>query len=179
MAFTSTGGPEHLLASSHDGRGLLHYKIHGEIFHRLCPIRPLHSALPVFSQLYVYDHNEALQFQKGLNPQRDPDTMETLQSMLEECHPLVDVYMQAYRLMQQTSLTQYRLQLDFRKGTDCRHYNLPTADNELALIIPGDKDAMVNSQQILLRPQGGPLVRISQCDPSFLTLHFPLLVDKY
>ena len=46
--------------------------------------------------------------------------------MLEECHPYVDVYMQAYRLTQETSLTEYRLQLNFRKGTDCRRYNLPT-----------------------------------------------------
>ena len=132
--------------------------------------------VPVFSQLYVYDHNDALAFRNGLNPQHDPRTMETLQSMLECCHPHIDVYLQAYSLMQQTDLTQYRLQLNFRKGADRRRYNLPTADNELALIIPGDEDAMVNAQQILLRPQGGPLVCISQCDPSFLTLHFPLLM---
>jgi hypothetical protein len=102
--------------------------------------------------------------------------METLQSLLEDCHPLVDVYVQAHRLMTETSLTDYRLQLNFRKGMDRRRYNLPASENELALIVPGDEHALANAQQILLRPRGGPLVRISQCDPSFLTLHFPLLM---
>ena len=176
LAFTSTGGHQHLVGSSYDSRGPPQYKIHGEIFHRLGPLQPERGVLPVFSQLYVYDHNEALQYRKRLNPERDPVLMERLQTMLEHSHPLIDVYTQAYRLVQETSLTEYRLQLDFRKGCDRRRYNLPTADNELALIIPGDEDAIANEQHILLRPIGGPLVRISPCDPAFLTLHFPLLL---
>jgi hypothetical protein len=164
LAFTSTGGPQHLDGSSYDGRGPPQYKIHGEIFHRLGPIRPSDGVDPVFSQLYIYDHDEALSYRNRANPLRDPETMDALQSMLEHSHPLVDVYTQAFRLTRETSLTEYRLQLNFRKGSDRRRYNLPTADNELALIIPGDEHAIANAQQILLRPQGGPLVRISQCD---------------
>lgn len=80
--------------------------------------------------------------------------------------------------MQETDLTQYRLQLNFCKSADCCRYNLPTTDSELALIISDDEDTMANAQQILLRPQGSPLICISQCDPSFLMLHFPLLMPS-
>ena len=59
----------------------------------------------MYSQLYVYDHSQACEYQKGLNPKRDPDTMEKLQTMQEECHPHVDVYVQAFHLMQNTTLT--------------------------------------------------------------------------
>ena len=78
--------------------------------------------------------------------------MEKLQTMIEECHPHVNVYMQAYCLMQDTSLLEYWHQLNFCKGTNWQQYNLPTADNKLALIIPGDRDTLVNMQQILLQP---------------------------
>jgi hypothetical protein len=176
LAFTSTGGNQHLDGSSYGWSWSSTIQIHGEIFHRLGPLCPQGDTLPVFSQLYVYNHNEALAFRKRLNLQHDPTIMETLQTVLEQSHPLVDVHMQAYRLSQQTSLMEYQLQLNFRKGADRRRYNLPIANNELALIILGDEDTIANSQQILLCPYGGHLVRISPCDPSFLTLHFPLLM---
>ena len=115
LALTSTSSPQHLLGSSHDSCGPPHYKIHGKIYHPLGPVRPVNSTVPVFSQLYIYDHNDALGFRTGLNLQRNAHTMETLQSILKRCHPHVDVYLQAYRLMQETELTQYQLQLNFHK----------------------------------------------------------------
>jgi hypothetical protein len=53
LAFTSTGGHRQLVGSSFDGRDPPHYKIQGEIFHRLGPIREDEGAGPVFSQLYI------------------------------------------------------------------------------------------------------------------------------
>src|SRR6266571_5435666 len=69
-------------------------------------------------------------------------TMNTLVSMLEWCHPFVDIYQQAY---------------------------------ELTLIIPGDEDICANSQDVILHPRGGPLICVSECNPTYLALHFPLL----
>ena len=82
LAFTSTGGLQHLLVSSYDSHGPPHYKIHSKVYHCLGPLWPVNGTVSVFSQLYIYDHNDALAFQNGLNPQCDPHTMETLQSML-------------------------------------------------------------------------------------------------
>jgi Helitron helicase-like domain at N-terminus len=104
------------------------------------------------------------------------ETLNTLQTVLRCCHPFTDVYQQAFQLTRETSLQEYRLQLNFRQGSDHRRYNLPTATNELALIIPGDEDSLANSQDIIIRPRGGPLKHITECHPAYITLHFPLLL---
>jgi hypothetical protein len=62
LSFTSTGGTGHVLDSFNDGRGPPLYKIQGEIHHQLGPIQPEDVHWPVFSQLYIYDHAEALQY---------------------------------------------------------------------------------------------------------------------
>ena len=72
-------------------------------------------------------------------------------------------------------MPEYRIQLDFHKCSDCRRYNFPSTSQELAVTIPGDEHALANVQDIIIRPCGGPLIRISHCHPAFLALHFPLL----
>jgi len=150
LAFTSTGGSRELVSTSYDGRGPPLYKIQGEIHHQIGSILPNEGKHPVYSQRYIYDHDEALQYCLHKNRKRDQHTMHILQEILEQYHPSVDVYQQAYQLTQTTELTEYCIQLNFQKGSDHRRYNLPTTDNELALIIPGDEDACANSQDIIL-----------------------------
>ena len=175
LAFTSTGGTGHPIPSSGDGRGPPFYKIQGEVHHRIGPLLPEDGVFPVFSQLYVYDHDDVLHYRTQNNLERDAGTMATLQTILERCNPFVAVYQQAFHLSHSTSVPEYRIQLDFRKCSDRHRYNFPSASQELALIIPGDEHALANAQDIIIRPRGGPLIRISHCHPAFLTLHFPLL----
>ena len=96
------------------------YKIQGEIHHRIGPLLPEPGAAPVYSQLYVYDHADALRYRTRRNPQLNHQTMDMLQSVLECCNPYVDVYQQAFNLSENTTLPEYRIQLDFRKGSDRR-----------------------------------------------------------
>jgi hypothetical protein len=141
LAFTSTGGTGHPVPFSGDGRGPPFYKIQGEVHHRIGPLRAEDGVSPVFSQLYVYHHDEALHYRTRNNPERDHDTMAVLQMVLKCCNPFVAVYEQACDLSDRTSVLEYRIQLDFRKCTDRRRYNSPLASQELALIIPGDEHA--------------------------------------
>ena len=76
--------------------------------------------------------------------------MDMLQSVLECCNPYVDVYQQAFNLSENTTLPEYHIQLDFRKGSNRCQYNLPTALEELAMLIPGDKNALANAQDIII-----------------------------
>ncbi len=175
LAFTSTGGSGSLVGTSYDGGGPPLYKIQGEIFHQISPILPDNNCLPRYSQMYIYDHNEALQYRMCINPDRDVATMQILQHVLENHHPSVRIYQQTYQLTQSTPLTDYHVQLNFRESSNRCRYNLPSTNNELALIIPGDKDVCANSQHIILRPTGGPLMCITECHPAYLSLHFPLL----
>jgi hypothetical protein len=174
LAFTSTGGSGNLIGSSYNGRGPPLYKVQGEIHHQISSPLPNEDERLLYSQMYIYDHDEALQYRESNNRDRDPDTLWLLQTLIEQHHTFVDVYLQT-ELCRTTPLTEYRIQLDFCKGSDHHRYNLPTGQNKLALIIPGDEDSCANSRDIILRPCRGPLVRISECHPAYIALHFPLL----
>ena len=59
---------------------------------------------------------------------------------------------------------------------DLRHYNLPTADDEVAAIIPGDgSEVRSNHRDIVLRLKGGGLQRISHLHPAYASLQYVLL----
>jgi hypothetical protein len=67
LSFTSTGGTGHVVTSSIDGCGPPLYKIQGEIHHQIGLIRPEDVRCPVYSQLYIYDHGQALQYRSRSN----------------------------------------------------------------------------------------------------------------
>ena len=175
FAFTSSGGPWRLDGTVFDGRGPPTYKIQGELYHQIGPLRPEDGRAPLYSQLYIYDAAEALEHRQNNNPQTSPVTMDFLQRLLLDCNPFVTVYEQAASLSSSRSLCNYRLRLDFLKATDQRRYNLPINQYELAAIIPGDVDTCVDCRNVILREKGGPLMRITEVHPSYVALHFPLL----
>jgi Helitron helicase-like domain at N-terminus len=72
-------------------------------------------------------------------------------------------------------LPEYVIQLDLNVTTDQRRYNLPTTQHELAAIIPNDTHTRSNSREIIIRPRGGGLMRVSECHPAYFSLHFSLL----
>jgi hypothetical protein len=175
FGFTSTGGDSHVNGTMFDGQGPPCYKIQGELFHRLGPIQPVDVNQPLYSQLYIYNNSEALERRLDLNPMTDQNTMSTLQNVLLQHHPFVSVYLQAKELTETTDLPNYRLQLDFLHAMDERRYNLPRASYKLAAIIPGDINTCINCCEIIVHPKGGPLMQITECHPSYIPLHFPLL----
>ena len=68
------------------------------------------------------------------------------------------------------------IRLHAERNQDLHHYNLPTANNEVAAIIPGDgSEDCSNHRDIILRLRGGGLKRISHLHPSYSTLHYVLL----
>jgi hypothetical protein len=67
LSFTSTGGTGHVVTSSNDGHGPLLYKIQGEIHHQIGLIQPEDVRRPVYSQLYIYNHGQALQYRSRNN----------------------------------------------------------------------------------------------------------------
>ena len=175
FAFTSTGGSFRLNGSVFDGRGPPCYKIQGDLYHRLGPLSPKDAHVPTYSQLYIWDNAEALAYCQNKNPSTDPDTMEAIQNMLLTCNPFVHVYLQACEIVMHTDLPSYSLRLDFLQASDRNRYNTPHCHTELAAIIPGDVETCINTRQIIVRPKGGPLWRMTECHPPYIALHFPLL----
>ena len=129
----------------------------------------------MYSQLYIWDNAEALEYRRTNNPQTDPHTMSSLQCLLLQCNPFVNVYQQAREIMNNTNIPMYSLRLDFLRARDRHRYNLPRAEHELAAITPGDVDTCINSRDIIVRARGGPLYRMTECHPAYVALHFLLL----
>ncbi len=113
LAFTSTGGSGQLVGTSFNGCSPPIYKIQGKIHHQIRSIIPEDNQPPVYSQMYIYNHDKSLQYYLQNNPQGNQMTMNTLVSMLEWCHPFIDVYQQAYELTQSMTVNEYQIQLDF------------------------------------------------------------------
>lgn len=175
FAFTSTSGSGHLDGTVFDSHGPPTYKIQGETFHQIGPLLPESTGAPLYSQLYIYDPTDALQHHNNNNRDTSPATMEHLQNLLQHIHPFIEVYRQAYKLVQRLTLPDYHLQLDFLKATDWCWYNMPTVGHELAAIVPGDVNRCVNLRDIIVRHQGGPLQQLTEIHPAYIALHFPLL----
>ena len=108
----------------------------------------------------------------------DPFVLATLQHMLEDLHPGVRLYKQAYTLTRNMSPEdQCRIALRFQENTDRRRYQnpLPSA-NEIAVILPGDGDTPTDCQDIILfRKSGQPHQRIRDSHPFYPSLRYVLL----
>lgn len=73
--------------------------------------------LLLYSQLYIYNPAEALQYRENNNPRTDPALMAFLQDLLRD-HPFAPLYEQARHLCENTALPSYRLRLDFFRAMD-------------------------------------------------------------
>ncbi|XP_015957170.1 uncharacterized protein LOC107481408 [Arachis duranensis] len=70
--------------------------------------------------------------------------------------------------------TDVRLLLIGKRGKDGRRYNLPSID-EIAGLVVGDFDANRQERDIIIETKSGELQRISELNPSYLRLQYPLL----
>ena len=105
--------------------------------------------------------------------------MTQMQGVLNASHPYVELYKQAFQIMREKPPEEHdtvAIRLHAERNHDLRHYNLPTASDEVAAIIPGDgSEERSNHHDIILRLRGGSLWRISHLHPSHSSLHYILL----
>jgi hypothetical protein len=135
---------------------------------------------PVYAQLYIHDSDVALQhrMQNTNNTYLDRFVMSTLQHMLEELHPGVRLYKQAYTLTRNMPPEdQCRIALRFQENTDRRRYEDPQPSvNEIAIILPGNGDTPTDCQDIILFRKSGQLhQRIQDSHPFYPSLRYVLL----
>ena len=178
FAFTSLGVKvDHSVVA---GSGPYSFRISGELHHLSgAALLPLPDHAPVFAQIYIYDPQEQLAQRQRNNPNLNPAIMAEIQGVLDTSHPYVELYKQAYQIMMEKPPEEHNtvaVRLHAERTQDLRRYNLPTANDEVAAIIPGDgSEVRSDSRDIILRLRGGGLRRISQIHPSYSTLHYVLL----
>src|ERR1700724_1848028 len=178
LAMTSVGRT--LDPSVFNGAGPYVLKVHGALSHRTGSLLPHPGQNPVYSQLYVYDPVDALNYRMANQYNRDLscDTMQVLQDTLQRHHPGVQLYKTAHELTRDMPPEhQCKIALRFDDTCDRRRYNLPAAaSNEIAAIIPGSGEEPTEGRDIILhRKAGKGLKRISELHPFYPALHYVLL----
>ncbi|KAG5529964.1 hypothetical protein RHGRI_030364 [Rhododendron griersonianum] len=177
-AFTSLGATLDTRVLS--GRGPTSFTIHGELRHRTRSLMPLPNQEASYAQLYIYDPNSALDIRNRRNPKLRRDVLGTIQDSLLQVNPFVGKFHQAHAILNQLAEREQTLpaHLHYSPSTDRRRYNLPTAD-EIAVIIPGDGTKASGLRDIILHRRGNNgLMRINECHPAYLPLHYVLLFPQ-
>jgi hypothetical protein len=177
FAFTSLGvDVDHAVTNA---SGAYAFRIHGDLHHLAGALIPPPGLSPVFAQIYIHDPVAQMRLRTGENPNLNSVIMTELQAVLNDTHPYVPLYKQAFQIMREKPPEEHQnvtIRLRADRSQDLRVYNLPTANDEVAAIIPGDGSRECSdARDIVVRLQGGGLRRISQLHPSYATLHYVLL----
>ena len=137
---------------------------------------------PVFAQINIYDPAQKLAERQENNPNYKPAVMTIIQGVIHQLHPYIELYRQAFEIMRDIPAeeqTTVAMRLRAERNQDLRRYNLPVANNEVAVIIPGDgSEECSDHHDIILRLRGGGLRRISHLNPAYSTLHYPVLFPQ-
>jgi len=175
-AFAMTSVGRKLLQN--DGGDPFVFKVHSSLSHCIGSLLPSSNQSPVFSQLYIYNPDEALNFHMDnqLNARLNRTIMCDLQDMLHRHHHGATLYKQALELTKDMPPDhQCKIALQYFPGTDCHQYNLPTISGEIAAVVPGTGEDFSNSRDIILYHKEGPLQCISEVHPFYPSLHYVLL----
>ncbi|KAF6169824.1 hypothetical protein GIB67_034216, partial [Kingdonia uniflora] len=133
-----------------------------------------------YAQLNIYDSASALNARVTRNPQLDTDVLKIIQDNLKEYNLFVRIYRQTYEVLNDAYSTDNQdvnvhAHLHYSSRTDRRRYNLPSTD-EIVVIIPGNGQEAPSTKDIVVYLRGGhELMRISECHPSYLPMHYVLL----
>ncbi|XP_058216856.1 uncharacterized protein LOC131327736 [Rhododendron vialii] len=177
-AFTSFGATLDTRVLSE--RGPTSFTIHGELRHRTGSLMPLPNQEASYAQLYIYDPNSTLDIRNCRNPKLRRDVLGTIQDSLLQVNPFVGKFCQAHAILNQLADRKQTLpaHIHYSPSTNRRRYNLPTAD-EIVVIIPGDRTKASGLKDIILHLRGNNgLMKINECHPAYLLLHYVLLFPQ-
>ena len=93
------------------------------------------------AKAYPLTPAEQLALRQGNNRNLNPAIMAIIQGVIHESHPYIELYRQACEVMMEKppeEQTTVAMRLHAERNQDLRRYNLPTANEEVAVIIPGD-----------------------------------------
>jgi hypothetical protein len=108
-------------------------------------------------------------------PSLDPMMLDRLLTMMYNINPYVKVFKMARDMMAiEGAPMDLKLRLIASKTKDARQYNVPTADEVVALMVEDGFEA-VDMRDVVIAQQVGPFQRISKLHVGYMALHYPLL----
>lgn len=93
--------------------------------------------------------------------------------MLDRENELVKIYRQARDRYKETNCEPFRIRLIANRETDGREDCTPTNVHEFDALVADNN--LIDKRDIILEYKGGGLHRISELNPSYMALHYPLL----
>ncbi|CAN1187179.1 ATP-dependent DNA helicase PIF1, partial [Linum perenne] len=141
-----------------NSRGPFSLVLCGENYHLMGSLLPLPGQPPKYAQLYVFD----------------PSVMNGLQLMLDETNVLVQSFRRIHDSLSNPENSNLRLRIVGSRVVGARQYELPTG-LELAGLIPDDFQPNREERDIIVNSRQAGLLRITNLNPKYDALHFPLL----
>ncbi|XP_019168949.1 PREDICTED: uncharacterized protein LOC109164859 [Ipomoea nil] len=97
-----------------------------------------------------------------------------IQQDLDQNNVLVKSFRMARAEIQKNPLAEVKIKLLGKRSKDARTYNLPQV-SEVAALIVGDIDTNIGERDILVETKSGLLQRITELNPAYLPMQYPLL----
>ncbi|XP_031111748.1 uncharacterized protein LOC116015711 [Ipomoea triloba] len=178
FSFTSLGG--RIDRDINTGKAPPVFRLNGQNFHLIGSLLPAPGTKPKFAQLYIHDPEQEL-FNRlnsvggttDINHLHE-DIVSDLQSVLDENNVLVQSFRVARNAILTNPTVDVRMKLLGKRNHDGKTYNLPTV-SEVAAIVVGDLDPSMGERDILIETRSGLLKRISELNPAYLPLQYPIL----
>ncbi len=173
LAFISLGAKVDELVIG--GVGPYSFRIQGELYHKIESLCPAEGQRPQFAQLYIHDTKCEHQNRHAVMPSLDPTTLDRLLTMMYNINPYVKVFKMARDMMATKGVPMdLKLRLIASQTNDAHRYNVPTADEVVALMV-GDGSKAVDRRDVVIAQQAGLFQRISELHVGYMALHYLLL----
>ncbi|XP_031101822.1 uncharacterized protein LOC116005720 [Ipomoea triloba] len=178
FCFTSIGG--RIDNNVNKGGGPPIFRLNGQNYHLMGSLLPEEGSAPHFAQLYINDIANELQNRinavRGCGEQTDihVEIVKVIKEELDKHNVLVKSFRIAKIEIERNPRVEVRIKLLGKRKQDAKSYNLPKV-SEVAALIVGDVDTNMGERDILVETHSGQLQRISELNPSYLPLQYPLL----
>ncbi|XP_019157027.1 PREDICTED: uncharacterized protein LOC109153628 [Ipomoea nil] len=156
------------------------FRIRGQNFHRIGSLIPPNGTYPKFAQLYIHDtdneiKNRITSVRENIATQDlHVEVVEDIKEVLDGNNVLVKSFRMAKAEIERNPRVEIKMRLIGKRTKDARTYNLPTT-SEVAALIVGDLDPSIGHRDILVESNSGVLKRITELNPSYLPLQYPIL----
>ncbi|XVF67234.1 hypothetical protein PTKIN_Ptkin10aG0104100 [Pterospermum kingtungense] len=154
------------------------FRLCGQNHHKIGSLLPVDGETPKFAQLYIYDTaNELANIMQPFSTspgatKPDEDVVKQLMKMFDETNIIVQAFRMARDRFGDTDYVPVRLRLIGHRSE--RQYSDAMSD-EVAGLIVGDVDNLINNRDIIVDHKSLGLQRISDLHPAFIAMQYPIL----
>lgn len=150
----------------------------GQNHHKIGSLLPADGRSPKFAQLYINDTKNEVsnRVQSFCSSKKQAEinrvVVDGLITMFDEINVIVKAFRMARDRFNEAEFLQVRLRLLGDRSD--RQYS-EVAFSEMAGLIVGDVDDLINRRDILVEHRSSGLQRISDLHPTFMAMQYPLL----